>query len=58
MPSVSVSQRRLMALAEHHPAEVYKKNKSILHMKNVALHDYASTPESGLPYKKKKKRRS
>jgi len=57
MPSVSIAQRRLMGLAEHHPEKVYKKNKSILQMKNVALHDFASTPEKGLPYKKKKKRR-
>jgi hypothetical protein len=56
MPSKSVSQRRLFGLAEHHPEKVYKKNRSILQMKNVALHDYASTPEKGLPYKKKRRK--
>jgi hypothetical protein len=58
MPAVSKAQRKLMGLAEHHPEKVYKRNKSILQMTGTALHDYASTSEVGLPYKKKKKRRS
>lgn len=57
MPSVSVSQRRLIGLAENHPEKVYKRNRGILKMTGRALHDFASTPETGLPYKAKKKRR-
>ena len=58
MPANLISFRRLTGLALHHPEKVYKRNKSILKMSGTALHDYASTPETGLPYKKKKKRRS
>jgi hypothetical protein len=58
MPAPSKAMRRLAGLAEHHPEKVYKKNKSILKMSGTALHDFASTPEKNLPYKKKKKRRS
>jgi hypothetical protein len=57
MPAVSKAQRRLMGLAEHHPEKVYKKNRGVLGMTGVALHDFASTSEKGLPKKKKKKGR-
>lgn len=49
MPSSSKAQRRLMAIAEHHPDEVYSKNKGILGMTHQQLHDFASTKEKGLP---------
>jgi len=49
MPSVSVAQRRLMALAEHHPSQVSAKNKGVLKMSHQQLHDFASTKESKLP---------
>lgn len=55
MPSKSVAMRRLTGLALHHPEKVSKKNKSILKMKNVDMRDFAETPETGLPYKKRKK---
>lgn len=42
-----------MALAEHHPDEVYAKNKSVLNMSHQQLHDFAATPQKGLPMKKK-----
>jgi len=58
MPSVSVAQRKLMGLALHYPEKVKKKNQSILKMSGIALRKFASTPETGLPYKKKKERRS
>lgn len=57
MPADSIAMARLARLAEHHPEKVYKKNRSILQMTGTALHDYASTPDKGLPYKKKKKKR-
>jgi hypothetical protein len=58
MPAGSIALRRLAGLAEHHPEKVSKKNRSILKMTGVQLHDFASTPETGLPYKKGKKRKS
>ena len=51
MPAVSVAQRRLIALAEHHPGEVSAKNRGVLSMKRSDQHDFAATPETGLPEK-------
>lgn len=56
MPAKSIALRRLAGLAEHHPEKVFKKNRSILKMSGVELSKYASTPETGLPYKVKKKK--
>ncbi len=56
MPSVSRSQRIATAIAEHHPEDLYARNKGLLGMSNSQLHDFASTSEKGLPYKKKKKK--
>jgi len=49
MPAVSKAQRRAMAIAEHHPEQLYSKNKGLLRMSKSQLHDYASTKESKLP---------
>ena len=49
MPAVSVKQRRLMAIAEHHPEELYAKNRGVLSMSHGQLHDFASVKEKGLP---------
>lgn len=43
-----------MAIAEHHPEKLYKKNRDLLRMTHQQLHDFASTPEKGLPERKKK----
>ena len=51
MPSVSEAQRRLMALAEHNPSAVHKKNKGVLNMSHKQLHDYSKG--SNLPEKVK-----
>jgi hypothetical protein len=48
--------RKLMAIAEHHPSMVKKKNKGVLKMSKQQLHDFAATPEKGLPKKAKKKK--
>jgi hypothetical protein len=56
MPAVSKKQRRLMAIAEHHPGMLYKKNKGIAKMGKSELHKFASTKEKGLPSKVKSKR--
>ncbi len=52
MPSTSIAQRRAMAIAEHHPEELNKRNRGLLGMSHEQLHDFASTPEKGLPEKK------
>lgn len=57
MPAVSVKQRRLIGLAEHHPDQVSDKNKSILGMSKSDMHDFASTKEKDLPIKVAKVKR-
>ena len=49
MPAKSVAQRRLMAIAEHHPSEVYNQNMGVLTMTHQQLHDFAATKEAKLP---------
>lgn len=44
-----------MAIAEHDPEKLKKRNRGLLKMSHRQLHDFAATPESGLPLKKKKK---
>lgn len=41
-----------MAIAEHRPEELSKKNRGLLAMSHQQLHDFASTPEKNLPEKK------
>lgn len=38
-----------MAIAEHHPEELYDRNKAMLNMTHQQLHEFASTSEKGLP---------
>lgn len=45
-----------MAIAEHHPDELYGRNKNLLKMSHKQLHDFAATSERGLPKRKRKKR--
>jgi hypothetical protein len=49
MPAVSRKQRKVMAIAEHHPEDLYERNAGLKKMGKSKLHDYASTPEKGLP---------
>jgi hypothetical protein len=49
MPAKSVAQRRLFAIAEHHPEKLNPVNRGLLKMKKSQLHDFAATPEKGLP---------
>ncbi len=51
MPAVSVKQRKMMAIAEHHPSKLNPKNKGVLGMKKSQLHEYAETSETDLPMK-------
>ena len=54
MPSTSKAQRRLFAIAEHHPEELYARNKSLAKLPQQTLHDFAATKEKNLPKKVKK----
>lgn len=58
MPSPSTAQRRAMAIAEHHPEKLFARNRGLLKMSHSQLHDFASTPEKGLPHYVKKKKRN
>ena len=55
MPATSVKQRQAAAIAEHHPEELYERNKGLLSMSKDKLSHYAGTSEKGLPKKKGKK---
>jgi hypothetical protein len=56
MPAVSKAQRQAIAIAEHHPDELYARNRGLLGMSHQQLHDFAATPEKGLPQRKKKRK--
>lgn len=43
-----------MAIAEHNPSKLKKKNKGLLSMSKGQLHDFASTSTKGLPKHVKK----
>ena len=55
MPAKSEAQRRAMAIAEHHPSQLYGKNKGMKKMSKSQLHDFAATKEKGLPHYAKAK---
>lgn len=55
MPAVSQAQRKAMAIAEHDPSKLEKKNKGLLRMSHEQLSEYASTPDKGLPKKAPKR---
>jgi hypothetical protein len=54
MPATSKAQRRAMAIAEHQPDKLYKRNRSMRKMKKSSLHDFASTKEKGLVARRSK----
>lgn len=56
MPARSKAMRRAVGIAEHHPEKLYKRNRGLLGMTHKQMHEFASTPEKGLPYKTKKKK--
>ena len=43
VPAVSEKQREAMAIAEHHPDELYERNKGMKKMSHGQLHDFAAT---------------
>lgn len=53
MPAVSKDQRKAMAIAEHAPEKLYKRNAGLKKMTHKQLHEFATTPEKNLPNKVK-----
>lgn len=53
MPATSKAQRRMMAIAEHHPEQLFKRNRGVLKMSEGQMHEFASTAEAGLPRRSK-----
>ena len=51
MPAVSKDQQKAMAIAEHAPGKLYKRNSGLLKMSKSSLHDFAATKTANLPRK-------
>lgn len=49
MPAKSEKQREVMAIAEHNPSKLYKKNKGVLKMSKGELHDFATKKKHSKP---------
>lgn len=49
MPAVTEKQRKMMAIAEHHPSKLFKRNKGVLKMGKAKLSEFASKAKSDLP---------
>ena len=49
MPATSKAQQKLMQIAEHHPEELYTKNKGVAKMTHRQLHDFSVGSEKGKP---------
>ncbi len=43
MPSKTEKQREAMAIAEHEPEKLYKRNRGMLNMSHEQLHEFASS---------------
>jgi hypothetical protein len=43
MPSETEKQRIAMAIAEHEPGKLYKRNRGMLNMSKEQLHEFASS---------------
>ena len=48
MPALSKAQRRLMAVAEHEPEKLYKRNRTVRKMSKKQLRHFSTTSEKGL----------
>lgn len=55
MPAVSKKARRAWAIAEHHPEQLHARNRGMLSATRKQQHEFASTPEKGLPMRNRKK---
>ena len=55
MPAVSKAQQRFFGWAEHNPDKAKAEGKAI-GMSQQQMHDFAATPQKGLPQRAPKKR--
>jgi hypothetical protein len=44
-----------MAIAQHHPSKLYKRNRGLKKMSKSKLSEFASTKEKGLPKRRRRK---
>ena len=51
MPAKTEKQRVTMAIAEHEPGKLYKRNRGMLGMSYEKLHEFASKPVLGQKHK-------
>jgi hypothetical protein len=58
MPAKSVAQQQAMAIAEHHPSKLFKRNRGLLKMSKHQLSKFSSTSHKGLPKRKRRNRGS
>lgn len=42
MPAETEKQRKMMAIAKHHPSKLYKRNKAVLKMSKEQLGEFAA----------------
>ena len=54
MPAKSKAMRKAAAIAEHHPEQLYERNKGLANMSLSSLHHFAATSEKNLPSHVKK----
>jgi len=40
-PAISKKQQKAMSIAEHHPKQLYRRNRAMLKMSHQQLHDFA-----------------
>lgn len=67
MPARSKAQAIAMAIAEHEPGKLYKRNQGMMSMSHSQMRDFSTTKRTGLPehigksidnaYKRKKKKK-
>ncbi len=57
MPAKSEKQRQMMAIAEHHPEMLHKRNRGVLSMGEEQLHDFAVAPHRGVRSVERARRR-
>ena len=55
MPAKSEKQRMMMAIAEHHPSKLYKKNRGVLKMGKAKLSEFAHKVDKGFYHNVEKK---
>lgn len=48
MPAANMKQQRLFAIAEHSPAKLFAKNKSVAKLPHKTLHEFAATKKVDL----------